>query len=123
MSAEYQQKQAALIAETIAKMDIVVTTALIPGRPAPRLITRAMVESMKPGSVIVDLAVETGGNCELSQPGKVVEHQGVKIVGHLNVPSRLAADASALYRSEEHTSELPSLMRTSYAVFCLKKKN
>src|SRR3546814_9830804 len=97
MSAEYQQKQAALIAETIAKMDIVVTTALIPGRPAPRLITRAMVESMKPGSVIVDLAVETGGNCELSQPGKVVEHQGVKIVGHLNVPSRLAADASALY--------------------------
>src|SRR3546814_14955860 len=97
MSAEYQQKQAALIAETIAKMDIVVTTALIPGRPAPRLITRAMVESMKPGSVIVDLAVETGGNCELSQPGKVVEHQGVKIVGHLNVPSRLAADASALH--------------------------
>src|SRR3546814_2922380 len=149
MSAEYQQKQAALIAETIAKMDIVVTTALIPGRPAPRLITRAMVESMKPGSVIVDLAVETGGNCELSQPGKVVEHQGVKIVGHLNVPSRLAADASALYarniynfiellvdkdskqlavnwedkiRSEEHTSELQSLMRHSYAVFCLEKK-
>src|SRR3546814_16633766 len=78
-------------------MDIVVTTALIPGRPAPRLITRAMVESMKPGSVIVDLAVEAGGNCALSQPGKVVEHQGVKIVGHLNVPSRLAADASALY--------------------------
>ncbi len=97
MSDAYKKKQAALIAETIAKMDIVITTALIPGRPAPRLISKEMVESMKPGSVIVDLAVETGGNCELSQPGKVVDHNGVKIVGYLNVPSRLAADASALY--------------------------
>ena len=97
MSAAYQAKQAALIAETIKKMDIVITTALIPGRPAPRLISREMVESMKPGSVIVDLAVENGGNCELSEAGKVVDHKGVKIVGHLNVPSRLAADASALY--------------------------
>jgi H+-translocating NAD(P) transhydrogenase subunit alpha len=97
MSPEYQKKQAALIAETIAKMDIVITTALIPGRPAPKLVTREMVESMKQGSVIVDLAVETGGNCELSQPGKVAEHKGVKIVGYLNVPSRLPADASALY--------------------------
>ncbi|MPZ09698.1 MAG: Re/Si-specific NAD(P)(+) transhydrogenase subunit alpha [Kiloniellaceae bacterium] len=97
MSAEYQKKQAALIAETIKKMDIVITTALIPGRPAPKLISREMVESMKPGSVIVDLAVENGGNCELSEAGKVVDHKGVKVVGHLNVPSRLAADASALY--------------------------
>ncbi|MEO3431063.1 Re/Si-specific NAD(P)(+) transhydrogenase subunit alpha [Pelagibius sp. CAU 1746] len=97
MSPEYQKKQAALIAETIAKMDIVITTALIPGRPAPKLISKEMVESMKPGSVIVDLAVETGGNCELSQPGKVVDVNGVKIVGYVNVPSRLAADASALY--------------------------
>ena len=97
MSDAYKKKQAALIAETIAKMDIVITTALIPGRPAPKLISKEMVESMKPGSVIVDLAVETGGNCELSQPGKVVDHNGVKIVGHVNVPSRLAADASALY--------------------------
>jgi len=97
MSAEYQRKQASLIAETIAKMDIVITTALIPGRPAPKLVTREMVESMKPGSVIVDLAVETGGNCELSQPGKVVDHKGVKIVGYVNVPGRLPADASALY--------------------------
>ncbi|HMA13338.1 MAG: Re/Si-specific NAD(P)(+) transhydrogenase subunit alpha [Bacteroidota bacterium] len=97
MSPEYQKKQAALIAETIAKMDIVITTALIPGRPAPKLVTREMVESMKPGSVIVDLAVETGGNCELSQPGKVAEHKGVKIVGYVNVPGRLPADASALY--------------------------
>lgn len=97
MSREYQKKQAALIAETIKKQDIVITTALIPGRPAPKLITKAMVETMKPGSVIVDLAVEMGGNCELSKPGQVVEADGVRIVGHLNVPSRLAADASALY--------------------------
>ncbi|WP_414471997.1 Re/Si-specific NAD(P)(+) transhydrogenase subunit alpha [Microvirga sp. M2] len=97
MSAEYREKQAALVISHIAKQDIVITTALIPGRPAPRLLTRAMVESMKPGSVIVDLAVERGGNCELSKPGEVVEHNGVKIVGHLNVPGRLAATASSLY--------------------------
>ncbi len=97
MSKAYQKKQAALIAETIKKQDIVITTALIPGRPAPMLITKAMVKTMKPGSVIVDLAVEMGGNCELSKPGQVVEVDGVKIVGHLNVPSRLAADTSALY--------------------------
>jgi NAD(P) transhydrogenase subunit alpha len=97
MSKEYQAKQAALVASHIAKQDIVVTTALIPGRPAPKLITKAMVESMKPGSVIVDLAVERGGNCELAEPGKVVVHNGVKIVGHLNVPGRLAATASSLY--------------------------
>jgi NAD(P) transhydrogenase subunit alpha len=97
MSAEYQKKQAELIAETIKKMDIVITTALIPGRPAPKLISKEMVKSMKPGSVIVDLAVETGGNCELSEAGRIVDVDGVKIVGHVNVPSRLAADASALY--------------------------
>ncbi len=97
MSPEYQKKQAELIAATLKKMDMVITTALIPGRPAPKLISKEMVESMKPGSVIVDLAVETGGNCELSEPGKVVDVGGVKIVGYLNVPSRLAADASALY--------------------------
>jgi len=97
MSAEYQKKQAELIAETIKKMDMVITTALIPGRPAPKLVSAEMVASMKPGSVIVDLAVETGGNCELSKPGEVVETGGVQIVGHVNVPGRLAADASALY--------------------------
>ncbi|MCB5177262.1 Re/Si-specific NAD(P)(+) transhydrogenase subunit alpha [Microvirga lenta] len=97
MSAEYRAKQAELVASHIAKQDIVVTTALIPGRPAPRLLTREMVESMKPGSVIVDLAVERGGNCEVSKPGEVVEHNGVKIIGHLNVPGRLAATASNLY--------------------------
>jgi NAD(P) transhydrogenase subunit alpha len=98
MSKEYQAKQAALTATHIAKQDIVVTTALIPGRPAPKLISADMVKSMRPGSVIVDLAVERGGNCELAKPGEIfVTDNGVKIVGHLNVPGRLAATASSLY--------------------------
>jgi H+-translocating NAD(P) transhydrogenase subunit alpha len=97
MSKEYQAKQAALVSEHIKKQDIVVTTALIPGRPAPRLISKDMVASMRPGSVIVDLAVERGGNCELAQAGEVVESGGVKIVGHRNVPGRIAASASSLY--------------------------
>ena len=98
MSPEYQAKQAALTASHIARQDIVITTALIPGRPAPRLVTADMVASMRAGSVIVDLAVERGGNCELSKPGEVVvTSNGVKIVGNLNVPGRLAATASALY--------------------------
>jgi NAD(P) transhydrogenase subunit alpha len=97
MSKEYQAKQAALVAEHIKKQDIVITTALIPGRPAPRLITKEMVASMRPGSVIVDLAVERGGNVEGVQPGQVTQVGPVKIVGYLNVPGRLAASASALY--------------------------
>jgi H+-translocating NAD(P) transhydrogenase subunit alpha len=97
MSAEYQAKQAALVAEHIAKQDVVVTTALIPGRPAPRLVSKAMVESMRPGSVIVDLAVERGGNCELSVADKVNDHNGVKVVAWSNTPGRLAPSASALY--------------------------
>ena len=98
MSEAYKEKQAALIAETVPKQDIVITTALIPGRPAPRLINKAMVESMKHGSVIVDLAVDNGGNCELSEGGKVsITKNGVAIVAYHNVPGRLAADASALY--------------------------
>ncbi len=97
MSEEYKRAQAQLIADTIKKQDVVICTALIPGRKAPVLVTQEMVESMKPGSVIVDLAVEQGGNCPLSRPGEVVDHNGVKIVGHLNVPSRIAVDASALY--------------------------
>ena len=97
MSKAYQKKQAALVEETIAKQDIVITTALIPGRLAPVLITEKMVSSMKPGTVIVDLAVETGGNCVLSEAGQVVEKHGVTILGHRNVPGRLATDASALY--------------------------
>jgi NAD(P) transhydrogenase subunit alpha len=98
MSKEYQAKQAALTASHIAKQDIVITTALIPGRPAPKLITADMVASMRPGSVIIDLAVERGGNCELARADEVVvSDNGVKIVGHLNVAGRLAATASQLY--------------------------
>ena len=97
MSKEYQAKQAALVAEHIKKQDIVITTALIPGRPAPRLISAAMVQSMRPGSVIVDLAVERGGNVEGVQPDAVTDVNGVKIVGYRNVPGRLAASASSLY--------------------------
>ncbi|MDT3378651.1 Re/Si-specific NAD(P)(+) transhydrogenase subunit alpha [Labrys neptuniae] len=98
MSAEYQAKQAALVAEHIKKQDIVITTALIPGRPAPRLVSAQMVDSLKPGSVLVDLAVERGGNVEGARPGEVVVTPGgVKIIGHLNVPGRLAASASSLY--------------------------
>jgi NAD(P) transhydrogenase subunit alpha len=97
MSKDYQAKLAALVAEHIKKQDIVVTTALIPGRPAPRLISKEMVTSMRPGSVIVDLAVERGGNCELAKPGEVADVNGVKIVGHLNVPGRIPASASSLY--------------------------
>jgi NAD(P) transhydrogenase subunit alpha len=97
MSKEYQAKQAALVAEHVKKQDVVITTALIPGRPAPRLISGEMVRSMRPGSVIVDLAVERGGNVEGAQAGGVADVNGVKIVGYLNVPGRLAASASGLY--------------------------
>ena len=97
MSEEYRKAQAELVSSHIAKQDIVITTALIPGRPAPRLISDAQLQTMRPGSVIVDLAVEQGGNVEGSAPGEVVVRHGVKIVGHRNVASRLAADASALY--------------------------
>ena len=97
MSKEYQAKQAALVADHIKKQDIVITTALIPGRPAPRLVSKQMVASMRPGSVIVDLAVERGGNVEGVKAGEVVQVGPCKIVGYLNVPGRLAASASALY--------------------------
>ncbi|NVO16010.1 MAG: Re/Si-specific NAD(P)(+) transhydrogenase subunit alpha [Rhodoplanes sp.] len=103
MSKEYQAKQAALVAEHVKKQDIVITTALIPGRPAPRLITAEMVASMRPGSVIIDLAVERGGNVEGAKPGEIVEVNGVKIVGHLNVAGRLAASSSALYAKNLYT--------------------
>jgi H+-translocating NAD(P) transhydrogenase subunit alpha len=97
MSAAYQKKQAELVAAHIKGQDIVIATALIPGRPAPRLITAAMVESMKPGSVIVDLAAERGGNCELTQPDQVVAHKGVSIAGPLNLAGEVAVNASGLY--------------------------
>ena len=97
MSAEYQKKQAELVAKHIAGQDIVITTALIPGRPAPRLISTAMVESMRPGSVIVDMAAERGGNCELTKGGETVEHGGVRIMGPLNLAGEVAVNASSLY--------------------------
>jgi NAD(P) transhydrogenase subunit alpha len=97
MSKEYQAKQAALIAETIKKQDIVITTALIPGRKAPVLVTEDMVKTMKPGSVIVDLAAEQGGNCPLTKPDEVVEAHGVTLMGYCNLPGRLAVDSSSLY--------------------------
>jgi NAD(P) transhydrogenase subunit alpha len=97
MSAEYQAKQAALMAETIKKQDIVITTALIPGRKAPTLVSEEMLKTMKPGSVIVDLAAEQGGNTPLTKPGEVYEIHGVTIMGYTNLPGRLAVDSSALY--------------------------
>jgi H+-translocating NAD(P) transhydrogenase subunit alpha len=97
MSAEYQAKQAALVTEHIAKQDVVITTALIPGRSAPVLVTEAQAKSMRPGSVIIDLAVAQGGNCPLSKPDQVMDVGGVKIMGFSNLPARLPADASSLY--------------------------
>lgn len=97
MSEEYQKKQAELVASHIAKQDIVITTALIPGRPAPKLVSKEMIASMKAGSVLVDLAVERGGNVEGAKPGKVATVSGAKIVGHLNMAGRIGASASALY--------------------------
>jgi len=97
MSEDYKRKQSELIHETLKSQDIVITTALIPGRKAPVLITREMVHDMKDGSVIVDMAVSAGGNCEYSQPGKTIKEHGVTIIGHENIPSRVARDASLLY--------------------------
>ncbi|MBL0372232.1 Re/Si-specific NAD(P)(+) transhydrogenase subunit alpha [Rhizobium sp. KVB221] len=97
MSEAYQAKQAALVAEHIAKQDIVITTALIPGRAAPRLVTRDMLKAMKPGSIAVDLAVERGGNIEGAVGGQIADVEGVRVIGYLNVPGRVAASASLLY--------------------------
>lgn len=97
MSDDYKRQQAELIAKTLKKQDIVICTALIPGRAAPKLVTKEMLDTMKPGSIVVDLAVEQGGNCAMSEAGKVVEYNGVKIIGYRNMPSRIPEDASALY--------------------------
>nr|WP_083241201.1 Re/Si-specific NAD(P)(+) transhydrogenase subunit alpha [Methyloceanibacter stevinii] len=97
MSDDYKKKQAELVAEHVKNQDIVITTALIPGRPAPKLISKAMIESMKPGSIIVDLAAERGGNAELTKPGETAEHKGVRIFGQLNLPGQVPVNASSLY--------------------------
>jgi H+-translocating NAD(P) transhydrogenase subunit alpha len=103
MSPEYQKKQAELVSNHIKTQDIVITTALIPGRPAPKLITRAQVESMKPGAVIVDLAAERGGNCELTVPGQTIDHNGVRIFGPLNLAGTVPVSASSLYAKNLYT--------------------
>ena len=118
MSKEYQARQAALVAEHIAKQDIVITTALIPGRPAPQLVTKSMLLAMKAGSVVVDLAVERGGNVEGSEAGKVVTVGGVKIVGHNNVPGRIAASSSLLY-SKNLFSFLETMISKETKVFAI----
>ena len=97
LTEEQKKLQAELVANHIKDMDVVITTALIPGRPAPVLVTQEMVESMRAGSIIVDLAVERGGNCPLSKPGEVVEHKGVKIIGYTNMAGRVPGNASAMY--------------------------
>jgi len=97
MSDAYKKKQAALVADHVKNQDIVITTALIPGRPAPKLISKAMIETMKPGSIIVDLAAERGGNTELTKPGEIAEHKGVRIFGLLNLPGQVPVNASSLY--------------------------
>jgi NAD(P) transhydrogenase subunit alpha len=97
MSAEFIQKQQEILSARIAQADVVITTALVPGKPAPRLVSADMVQRMKPGSVIVDLAVEQGGNCELSEAGKTVIKHGVKIIGEGNLPASMPHDASLLF--------------------------
>jgi NAD(P) transhydrogenase subunit alpha len=97
MSDEYKRKQNELIADHIKGQDIVITTALIPGRPAPRLISGDMVKSMKPGAIILDMAAERGGNCELTQAGEDIDHKGIRIMGPLNIPGKVPGDASSLY--------------------------
>lgn len=116
MSESYRRKQAELVAEHIRKMDIVITTALIPGRPAPRLISEEMVASMRAGSVIVDMAVESGGNVAMSRPGEVVEHGGVRIVGHTNLAGRIPVDASQLYARNLFNFLSPHLDKESGAL-------
>lgn len=102
MSAEFIQKQQAVLKARIVLADVVITTALIPGRPAPKLVTADMVQGMKPGSVIIDLAVEQGGNCELSEAGKTVIKHGVKIMGEANLPATMPYDASTLFARNVH---------------------
>jgi NAD(P) transhydrogenase subunit alpha len=111
MSDEYKKKQAELIAATIARQDIVITTALIPGRPAPMLVSEDMVKTMRAGSVIVDLAVEAGGNCPLSERDKVVVKHGVTLIGHTNLPSMVAEDASLLYARNLYNFVAPMMAK------------
>jgi len=103
MSDDYKRRQAELIAERVKEADFIITTALIPGRPAPKLVTEEMVKSMKPGSVIVDMAAEMGGNCELTEPGKEVVKHGVRIIGHLNLPATMPGSSTQMYAKNIQT--------------------
>jgi len=100
----------------IALADAVVTTAAVPGRPAPKIISRAAVERMRPGSVVVDIAAEQGGNCELTRPGEVFEHQGVKVVGPVNLPAELAYNASEMYARNLYNFLKPALSQGELAI-------
>jgi NAD(P) transhydrogenase subunit alpha len=102
MSDDYKKKQAELVTDHVKNQDIVITTALIPGRPAPKLISKTMIESMRPGSIIVDLAAERGGNTEVTAPGEIAEHEGVRIFGLLNLPGQVPVNASSLYARNLH---------------------
>ena len=103
MSDDYKRRQAELIAGRVGEADVVITTALIPGRPAPRLITEEMVKAMRPGSVIIDMAAEMGGNCELTEPGKEVVKHGVRIIGFTNLPATMPASATQMYAKNIQT--------------------
>jgi len=116
MSEDFKKKQAQVVADHVKKQDIVITTALIPGRPAPMLVSEEMVVSMKAGSVIVDLAAEAGGNCALTEPGQVVTKHGVKLVGYINVPARLPRDATALFARNVFNFLSPHIDKESKAL-------
>ncbi|MSO65772.1 MAG: Re/Si-specific NAD(P)(+) transhydrogenase subunit alpha [Alphaproteobacteria bacterium] len=116
MSEDYRRRQGELVRETLKKQDIAICTALIPGRRAPILITAETARAMRPGSIIVDLAVEHGGNCELSRPGEIVDANGVKIIGHVNVPGRVATDASAVYSRNLLNFLTPLIDKTTNAL-------
>jgi len=116
MTEDYKRRQATAVHESLKKQDIAICTALIPGRPAPRIITDAMVRDMRNGSVIVDLAVEQGGNCEGARHGEIVQRHGVTVIGHANMPSRIATDASALYARNLVSFLTPLIDRESHAL-------
>jgi NAD(P) transhydrogenase subunit alpha len=113
MSEGFQQAQRAMYAQQAREVDIIITTALIPGKPAPKLITAEMVQSMRPGSVIVDMAAEQGGNCELTEPGQAVVKHGVTIVGYTDLVSRLAKQSSTLYSNRRRTVSSTSTWKTT----------
>jgi H+-translocating NAD(P) transhydrogenase subunit alpha len=116
LTAEEKAKQQEVLEARIAAADAVISTAAVPGRQAPRIISRAAVERMRPGSVVVDIAAEQGGNCELTRPGEVIEHQGVSIVGPVNLPASLAYNASEMYARNLFNFLKPALQKGALAI-------